>query len=302
MNPVFNKPLNNQQVNKEETSNEMSEDKSNDFLNQFIDMVFGGSIPEQESDNKNNTVREKKSEAHSEAHSERRTEKRSEAHSEVQHKAKRETLPENSFVITSPSSAVLDFKNNCIVVNNNKYYIERFTSETNITINRLVKLDNVFTIEEFAEKCVNKNQFKFKILSSDLLIYFNNEQKFLVKLIDKNSKIKDYIKFFNCAYLKQDSETKPLSDLLKMDQIIKAQAYFEFELKPRITYLENEIEYEVFDEVLDFLYNTDKETLKIAFKELIKCDKEYLSDCALTGKFKKICIVDYRKTKRIYNN
>ena len=69
-----------------------------------------------------------------------------------------------------------------------------------------------------------------------------------------------------------------------------------------LTYLENEIEYEVFDEVLDFLYNTDKETLKIAFKELIKCDKEYLSDCALTGKFKKICIVDYRKTKRIYNN
>lgn len=294
MNPVFNKPLNNQQVNKEETSNETSNDKSNDFLNQFIDMVFGGSIPEQESDDKNNTVREKKSEAHSERRQ------------EVQHKAKREvkreTLPENSFVITSPSSAVLDFKNNCIVVNNNKYYIERFTSETNITINRLVKLDNVFTIEEFAEKCVNKNRFNFKILSNDLLIYFNNEQKFLVKLIDKNGKIKDYIKFFNCAYLKQDSETKPISDLLKMDQIIKAQAYFEFELKPRITYLENEIEYEVFDEVLDFLYNTDKETLKIAFKELIKCDKEYLSDCALTGKFKKICIVDYRKTKRIYNN
>ena len=64
----------------------------------------------------------------------------------------------------------------------------------------------------------------------------------------------------------------------------------------------DKVEYEIFNEVLDFLYNTDKETLQIAFKELIKCDKEYLSECALTGKFKKICIVDYTKTKRIYNN
>lgn len=310
MNPVFNKPLNNQQLNKEDTSkdiskdtpnepangmpNGVSNDMSNDLLNQFIDMVFGGSIAEQENDNKNNTIREKKSERHPERHSKKQN--------EVSHEVPHEVPQENSFVIKTPSTAVLDFKNNCIVVNNNKYYIERFTSETNITINRLVKLDNVFTIEQFAEKYVNRNLFQVKILTNDLLIYFNNERKFIVKLINKNSKIKDYIKFLNCAYLKPDLETKPISDLLKMDQIIKAQAYFEFELKPRITYLENEVEYEVFDEVLDFLYNTDKETLKITFKELIKCDKEYLSDCALTGKFKKICIVDYTKTKRIYNN
>lgn len=294
MNPVFNKPLNNQKVNKEETSKDTSNEMSNDLINQFIDMVFGGSIPDEKTDNNNKNVKGKKSESHSESHSEQQN--------EVQRKVHPETLPENSSIIKTPTLATLDFRNNCIIVNNNEYYIERFVSDTNTVINRLVKLDNVFTIEQFAEKCINKNRFHFKILTNDLLIYFNNEQKFLVKLIDKNSKIKDYIKFFNCAYLKPDSETKPLSDLLKMDQIIKAQAYFEFELKPRITYLENEIEYEVFDEVLDFLYNTDKETLKIVFKELIKCDKEYLSDCALTGKFKKICIVDYRKTKRIYNN
>lgn len=294
MNPVFNKPLDNQKMNKEDiskdTSKVKSDEMSNELLNQFIDMVFGGSITEQENNEKNNTVHEKKSEGHPEGYS------------EVQSERHPEVLPENSFAIKTPTSAVLDFKNNCIVVNNNKYYIERFTSDTNVTINRLVKLDNVFTIEQFAEKHINKNRFHFKILTNDLLIYFNREQKFLVKLIDKNSTIKDYIKFFNCDYLKPDQETKPVSNLLKMDQIIKAQAYFEFELKPRITYLENEVEYEVFNEVLDFLYNTDKETLKIAFKEFIKNDKEYLSDCALTGKFKKICIVDYTKTKRIYNN
>lgn len=286
MNPVFNKPLNNQKKDKEETSKDTSNEMSNELLNQFIDMVFGNSIPEQESDNKKNTVREK----YPEVRPKKPLEKSN------------ESLPENSSAIKTPTLATLDFKNNCIVVNNNKYYIERFVSDTNMVINRLVKLENVFTIEQFAEKYINKNRFNFKILTNDLLIYFNNEQKFLIKLINKNNIIKDYIKFFNCAYLKPDTETKPISDLLKMDQIIKAQAYFEFELKPRITYLENEIEYEVFDEVLDFLYNTDKETLKIAFKELIKCDKEYLSDCALTGKFKKICIVDYAKSKRIYNN
>lgn len=314
MNPVFNKPLNNQKMNKENTSkntpnektNEMPKRVSNDLLDQFIDMVFSNSIPEQENNNKNNTVREKKSEGYPEKCSEKCSEVQRETNRETNHKTQPETnhevLSEKLPPIKIPTSATLDFKNNCIVIDNNKYYIERFTSDTNMTINRLVKLDNVFTIEQFAEKYINKKQFGYKILTKDLLIYFNKEQKFLVKLIDKNDTIKDYTKFFNCAYLKPDQETKPISDLLKMDQVIKAQAYFEFELKAQITYLENEIEYEVFNEVLDFLYNTDKETLKIAFKELIKCDKEYLSECALTGKFKKICIVDYSKIKRIYNN
>ena len=298
MNPIFDKPL------ETKTQNEHQNDVSNEILGQFIDMVFGGSTQKQttkqtpEQDPNNN---EKTSQKNTEPKNKNSVNKKSE---KLNTKTTEKTMEKTMEKPTekSPSTALLDFGNNCIVVNNSKYYIERFVSDTDVVINRLVQLDNVFTIEQFAEKYVDKNKFNYRILSKNLLIYSNKDQKHLLSLVDKNDRIKDYHKFFNCAYLKPDHETKPVVDLLKMDQVIKAQAYFDFELKPRITYLNNEIEYEVFDEVLDFLYNTDKETLRIAFKEFIKCDKEYLSDCALTGVFKKICIIDHGKTKRIYNN
>ena len=225
MNPVFNKPLNNQEQQKN------NDELTSELLSQFVDMVFN-EVMEENNDLKNQNI-----------------------HNTIpKENATKDTTQEQKTYqkmdqFYAPSTATLDFVNNCIFVNNNKYYIERHVGNNDIVINRLVALENVYNIEQFADKFVNKNLYNYKILSNDLLIYFNKERKFALKLFDKNCLIKDYYKFFNCAYLKPNTETKPVIDLLKMNQFIKGQAYFKFELKPKITYHDTEIEYVVFDEI-----------------------------------------------------
>lgn len=279
MNSVFNKPLNNQEQPKN------NDELTSELLSQFVDMVFGDVMEEEKNNHKDqNASNEISNDSSKDTTQEQKTHQKMEQ-------------------FYTPSTATLDFINNCIFVNNNKYYIERHVSNTEVVINnRLVTLENMYNIEQFADKFINKILYNYKILSNDLLIYFNEERKFVLKLIDKNSLIKDYYKFFNCAYLKPNAETKPVIDLLKMDQFIKGQAYFNFELKPKITYHDAEIEYAVFDEILDFLCNANKKTAKLVFKELIKCDHEYLSECALHGDFKPIYLTDYDRTKKIYIN
>ena len=279
MNPVFNKPLNNQEQQK--TNDELT----SELLSQFVDMVFSGAMEEENNNLKNQNT--------SNDISKNNTTKDTTQEQKTQQKIEQ---------FYTPSTATLDFVNNCIFVNNNKYYIERHVSNNDVVINRLVVLDNVYNIEQFANKFINKTLYNYRILTNDLLIYFNKERKFALKLVDKNSLIKDYYKFFNCTYLKPNAETKPVIDLLKMDQFIKGQAYFNFELKPKITYYDTEIEYAVFDEILDFLCNANKKIAKLVFKELIKCDYEYLSECALHGEFKPIYLTNYDKTKKIYIN
>lgn len=283
MNPVFNKPLNNQEQQK--NNDELTSDLTSELLSQFVDMVFSGAMEEENNNLKNQN-----------------THNIIPKDNTPKNKTQKEKTEQKIEQFYTPSTATLDFINNCIFVNNNKYYIERHVSNNDIIINRLVALENVYNIEQFADKFINKNLYNYRILANDLLIYFNKERKFALKLVDKNSLIKDYYKFFNCAYLKPNAETKPVIDLLKMDQLIKGQAYFNFELKPKITYHDTEIEYAVFDEILDFLCNANNKTAKLVFKELIKCDHEYLSECALHGDFKPIYLTDYDRTKKIYIN
>ena len=164
MNPVFNKPLNNQEQQKN------NDELTSELLSQFVDMVFNGAMEEENNhkDTSKDTTQEQKTQQ------------------KMEH-------------FYTPSTATLDFANNCIFVNNNKYYIERYVSSNDTIINRLVALENVYNIEQFADKFINKNLYNYKILANDLLVYFNKERKFVLKLVDKNSLIKGYYKFFNCA-------------------------------------------------------------------------------------------------------
>lgn len=196
----------------------------------------------------------------------------------------------------------LDFDDNCIKVGNQKYYIQKFISDTNIIINRLVILEDNYTLKQFIDKFLDLEKYRFKILSESLALYQDNDNnKYILKLFDCNDKIKPYYYFFNCGYIKPEETTSKIVSLLKLDQIIKAQAYFTFELKANIVENETEIKYEIFDEVMDLLYELPKKELQILFKEFIKNDTNYLATCALEGKFKKICLIDFEHKKRIYN-
>lgn len=196
----------------------------------------------------------------------------------------------------------LDFDNNCIKVGDQKYYIQKFISDTNIIINRLVILEDKYTLKQFISKFLDLEKYRFKILSESLVLYQDNDNnKYILKLFNCNDKIKPYYHFFNCGYIKPEETTSKIVSLLKLDQTIKAQAYFTFELKANIVENETEIKYEIFDEVMDLLYDLPKKELQILFKEFIKNDTNYLATCALEGKFKKICLIDFEHKKRIYN-
>ena len=165
MNPVFNKPLNNQEQQKN------NDELTSELLSQFVDMVFNEVMEEENNDLKNQNIHNTipKDNTSKDTTQEQKTYQKMEQ-------------------FYAPSTATLDFVNNCIFVNNNKYYIERYVGNNDIVINRLVALENVYNIEQFADKFVNKNLYNYKILSNDLLIYFNKERKFALKLIDKNGK------------------------------------------------------------------------------------------------------------------
>ena len=210
----------------------------------------------------------------------------------------------NSHTINSAiiNNAILDFGDNCIKINNQRYYIQKYISDTNIVLNRLVIVEDKYDSRQFITKFLNLDKYHFKLLTDSLILYQDVDgYKSILKLFNSNDKIKQYYNFFNCGYFKPNEITAKITSLLKLDQTIKAQSYFTFEVKAKITEYENEIEYEIFEEVLDFLYEIPKEELQIIFKEFIKNDSNYLANCALKGKFKKISLTDDKHTKQIYN-
>lgn len=218
------------------------------------------------------------------------------------HTKNKNTVNSNIINSTTINNAILDFNDNCIRVNNQKYYIQKYTSDTNVVLNRLVVLEDKYDLKQFITKFLNLDKYHFNFLTDSLVLYQNvNGDKSILKLFNSNDKIKQYYNFFNCGYFKPNEITSKLTSLLKLNQTIKAQSYFTFEVKAKITEYENEIEYEIFEEVLDFLYEIPKKELQIIFKEFIKNDSNYLANCALEGKFKKIYLTDYKHTKRIYN-